>query len=187
MIGATTRSGLLTGPLRDRFVNRLHLDFYETAEIAEIVRRSAGKLRTEISEDAVQEIARRSRGTPRKANNLLRWARDYAESKADGHITTSLAQDAFHLLEVDDLGLEAQDRRYLATLVRTFLGGPAGVQALSHSLNIPADTLEDEVEPFLLRLGFVLRTQRGRMITDAALAHLNLSIARPDEPQQRLF
>jgi holliday junction DNA helicase RuvB len=187
VIGATTRSGLLTGPLRDRFVNRLHLDFYETAEIAEIVRRSAIKLRTEVSEDAVHEIARRSRGTPRKANNLLRWARDYAQSKSDGRITTPVAQDAFHLQEVDDLGLEAQDRRYLTALVNVFVGGPAGIQALAHSLNIPADTLEDEVEPFLLRLGFVLRTQRGRMITEAALAHLKLSIAKPDDGQARLF
>jgi len=187
VIGATTRSGLLTGPLRDRFVNRLHLDFYETAEIAEIVRRSAGKLRTEISDEAVQETADRSRGTPRKANNLLRWARDYAQSKSDGRITTSVAKDAYHLLEVDELGLEAQDRRYLTTLVRVFAGGPAGIQALAHSLNIPTDTLEDEIEPFLLRLGFVLRTQRGRMITDAALTHLRLSIAGPADGQTRLF
>lgn len=187
VIGATTRSGLLTGPLRDRFVNHLHLDFYETAEIAEIVRRSAQKLRTETSDDAVHEIARRSRGTPRKANNLLRWARDYAQSKSDGRITTSVAQDAFHLLEVDELGLEAQDRRYLTTLVNVFVGGPAGIQALAHSLNIPADTLEDEVEPFLLRLGFVLRTLRGRMITEAALAHLKLTLAKPEDGQGRLF
>jgi holliday junction DNA helicase RuvB len=187
VIGATTRSGLLTGPLRDRFVNRLHFDFYDIAEIAEIVRRSAGKLRTEVSDDAVQEIARRSRGTPRKANNLLRWARDYAQSKSDGRITTPVAKDAFHLQEVDDLGLEAQDRRYLTTLVNVFVGGPAGIQALAHSLNIPTDTLEDEVEPFLLRLGFVLRTQRGRMITDAALAHLKLTIAKTENGQGRLF
>jgi holliday junction DNA helicase RuvB len=187
VIGATTRSGLLTGPLRDRFVNRLHFDFYDDAEIAEIVRRSAIKLRTEIAEDAVHEIARRSRGTPRKANNLLRWTRDYAQSKSDGRITTPVAQDAFGLQEVDELGLEAQDRRYLTTLANVYIGGPAGIQALSASLNVPADTLEDEVEPFLLRLGFVLRTQRGRMITDAALSHLKLSITRPDNGQGRLF
>ncbi len=141
VIGATTRTGLLTGPLRDRFVNREHLDFYKIDEIAEIVRRSARKLRTDVSADAVHEIARRSRGTPRKANNLLRWARDYAQSKSDGRITTSVAQAAFHLQEVDELGLEAQDRRYLTTLVNVFAGGPAGVQALAHSLHIPADTL----------------------------------------------
>jgi Holliday junction DNA helicase RuvB len=185
VIGATTRTGMLTGPLRDRFVNRLHLDFYDESEIAQIVRRSAAKLRTEISDEAIEQIARRSRGTPRKANNLLRWARDYAESKSDGKITTPLAESAFHLQEVDSLGLEAQDRRFLSTLVCVFAGGPAGIQALAHTLNIPADTLEDEVEPFLLRLGFVLRTQRGRMITDAALAHLKLS--KPDDLQPRLF
>jgi Holliday junction DNA helicase RuvB len=187
VIGATTRSGLLTGPLRDRFVNREHLDFYEQDEIAEIVRRSGRKLRTELSDDAVHEIARRSRGTPRKANNLLRWARDYAQSRADGRITTAVARDAFSLQEVDELGLEGQDRRYLATLAGTFAGGPAGVQALAHSLNIPADTLEDEVEPFLLRIGFVLRTPRGRMITDAALSHLGLSLPRPRDSQGQLF
>lgn len=187
IIGATTRSGLLTGPLRDRFVNREHLDFYEPDEIAEIVRRSARMLRTEASDDAVHEIACRSRGTPRKANNLLRWARDYAQSKSDGRITTNVAKDAFHLQEVDELGLELQDRRYLGTLIRVFAGGPAGIQALAHSLNLPADTLEDEVEPFLLRVGFVQRTPRGRMITEAALSHLKLSIDKLGDGQGRLF
>src|SRR3984957_6014463 len=187
VIGATTRSGLLTGPLRDRFVNREHLDFYDVAEIAEIVRRSARKLRTEASEDAVAEIAKRSRGTPRKANNLLRWARDYAQSRSDGRITTDAARDAFQLQEIDDLGLEAQDRRYLTALARIFGGGPAGVQALGHSLNIPTDTLEDEIEPFLLRLGFLLRTPRGRVITANALAHLQLTLPKPNDDQGRLF
>jgi Holliday junction DNA helicase RuvB len=187
VIGATTRSGLLTGPLRDRFVNREHLDFYDQDEIAEIVRRSAKKLRTEISGDALGEIAKRSRGTPRKANNLLRWARDYAQSKLDGRITTEAAREAFQLQEVDDLGLEAQDRRYLTTLVGVFGGGPAGVQALGHSLNIPTDTLEDEIEPFLLRIGFLLRTPRGRMITGNALAHLRLTLPKPQDDQGRLF
>lgn len=187
VIGATTRSGLLTGPLRDRFVNREHLDFYSVDEIAEIVRRSARKLRTEASEDAVAEIAKRSRGTPRKANNLLRWARDYAQSRSDGRITPEAARDAFHLQEVDDLGLEAQDRRYLTTLVHSFGGGPAGVSALGHSLNIPTDTLEDEIEPFLLRIGFVLRTPRGRMITGNALSHLQLSLPKPRDEQGQLF
>jgi holliday junction DNA helicase RuvB len=187
VIGATTRSGLLTGPLRDRFVNREHLEFYSIDEIAEIVRRSARKLRTEISEEAVSEIAKRSRGTPRKANNLLRWARDYAQSKFDGRITPAAAVDAFHLQEIDELGLEAQDRRYLTTLVHSFSGGPAGVSALGHSLNIPTDTLEDEIEPFLLRIGFLLRTPRGRMITVNALSHLKLTLPKPNEAQGELF
>ncbi|WP_298868798.1 Holliday junction branch migration DNA helicase RuvB [uncultured Gimesia sp.] len=175
LIGATTRSGMLTAPLRDRFVRREHLDFYDDDELVEIVRRNSIKLRTQISDDAAFEIARRSRGTPRKANNLLRWARDFATSKADGHITNEVVAKAFEMLEIDHLGLERQDRRYLETLVKTFSGGPAGVQALGHSLNIPADTLEDEVEPFLLRCGFIQRSPRGRIVTMAALEHLKLT------------
>jgi len=176
LIGATTRSGMLTAPLRDRFVRREHLDFYEDHELVEIVRRNSKKLRTEISDVAAFEIARRSRGTPRKANNLLRWARDFATSKADGKITNDVVTRAFEMLEIDHLGLERQDRRYLETLVKTFSGGPAGVQALGHSLNIPADTLEDEVEPFLLRCGFIQRSPRGRIVTLAALEHLKLTL-----------
>lgn len=176
LIGATTRSGMLTAPLRDRFVRREHLDFYEDDELVEIVRRNSKKLRTEISDDAAFEIARRSRGTPRKTNNLLRWARDFATSKADGKITNEVVTSAFEMLEIDHLGLERQDRRYLETLIKTFSGGPAGVQALGHSLNIPSDTLEDEVEPFLLRCGFIQRTPRGRIVTMAALEHLKLSL-----------
>lgn len=176
LIGATTRSGMLTAPLRDRFVRREHLDFYEDDELVEIVRRNSLKLRTEISEAAAFEIARRSRGTPRKANNLLRWARDFATSKADGHITNEVVTQAFDMLEIDHLGLERQDRRYLETLVKTFSGGPAGVQALGHSLNIPADTLEDEVEPFLLRCGFIQRSPRGRIVTMSALEHLKMTL-----------
>lgn len=176
VIGATTRSGMLTAPLRDRFIRREHLDFYEEDELVEIVRRNSKKLRTEISDDSAFEIARRSRGTPRKANNLLRWARDFATSKADGRITTEVVNRAFEMLEIDHLGLERQDRRYLETLIKTFSGGPAGVQALGHSLNIPADTLEDEVEPFLLRCGFIQRSPRGRVVTMAALEHLKMSL-----------
>ena len=176
LIGATTRSGMLTAPLRDRFVRREHLDFYEDNELVEIVRRNSTKLRTNITDEAAFEIARRSRGTPRKANNLLRWARDFATSKADGHITNEVVRKAFEMLEIDHLGLERQDRRYLETLVKTFSGGPAGVQALGHSLNIPSDTLEDEVEPFLLRCGFIQRSPRGRIITMSALEHLKLTL-----------
>ena len=174
VIGATTRSGLLTAPLRDRFVSREHLEFYTEEELTRIAIRNASILRTDISESAAVEIAQRSRGTPRKCNNLLRWTRDYATSKADGSITHQLACDAFSMLEVDELGLEEQDRRYLRTLFQVFSGGPAGLQALSHSLNIASDTLEDEVEPFLLRQGFIQRTPRGRMITADACHHLDL-------------
>lgn len=175
IIGATTRSGMLTAPLRDRFVNRLHLDFYEVEELAEIVRRNAGKLRTGIDPESCHEMARRSRGTPRIANNLLNWARDYATVKAAGEITLSVARDALRMQEIDDLGLDEVDRKYLQTLLRIFAGGPAGVQAIAHSLNFPVDTLEDEVEPFLLRSGLIQRTPRGRVLTSAGLTHLGAS------------
>ena len=175
LIGATTRSGMLSAPLRDRFVNREHLEFYDTAELTEIVTRNAAKLRTQIAPEAAHEIAIRSRGTPRKSNNLLRWTRDFVDSEADGQITLALAQAALEKREVDSLGLDQQDRRYLLTLWTVFSGGPAGLQAIGHSMNVPPDTLEDEVEPFLLRLGFVQRTPRGRTITASALEHLRLN------------
>lgn len=175
LIGATTRSGMLSAPLRDRFVNRQHLEFYDTAELTEIVTRNAAKLRTTIAPEAAHEIAIRSRGTPRKSNNLLRWTRDFVDSEADGEVTLELARTALEKLDVDALGLDHQDRRYLKTLWTVFAGGPAGLQAIGHSMNVPPDTLEDEVEPFLLRVGFVQRTPRGRTITAAALEHLKLS------------
>ena len=189
LIGATTRSGMLTAPLRDRFVNREHLEFYETDEIMEIVEINSRKLRTEITSEAASEIARRSRGTPRKANNLLRWTRDVATvSETDGRITTPIAVWAFEKLEVDQLGLERQDRRYLEALITVFTGGPAGLQAMAHSINVSPDTLEDEVEPFLLRCGFIQRTPRGRMITAAACEHLGLALPTVDpKGQGRLF
>lgn len=186
VIGATTRSGMLTAPLRDRFVNRQHLDFYEDDDLSEIVIRNAKKLRTDISKQAGSDIAIRSRGTPRKANNLLLWARDYAEAKHDGNITTENAAAAFEMLEIDELGLEEQDRKYLRTLYTVFAGGPAGIQAIAHTMNISSDTLEDEVEPFLLRLGFMQRTPRGRMITAAATEHLGLE-GVAGNPQKQLF
>jgi Holliday junction DNA helicase RuvB len=180
LIGATTRSGMLTAPLRDRFVNREHLDFYTDEELSTIITRNARKLRTEIAPEAAHEIAIRSRGTPRKANNWLRWTRDFADARADGRITLPVAQAALRMKGVDDEGLEQQDRRYLETIISVFGGGPAGVQAVGHTLNIPTDTLEDEVEPFLLREGFIQRTPRGRMVTAKALAHLGVSIkSRP--------
>lgn len=176
LIGATTRSGMLTAPLRDRFVNREHLEFYENADVAVIVTRNARKLRTEITEEAAAEIAGRSRGTPRKANNLLRWARDYATDKhADAKISKAIACDALAMKEIDDVGLEEQDRRYLRTLIEVFAGGPAGLQAIAYTMNVSPDTLEDEVEPFLLRCGLTQRTPRGRMVTAAAFRHLGLS------------
>jgi len=184
LIGATTRSGMLTAPLRDRFTYREHLDFYEVEEITEIVRRSAATLRTRISDEAAGEIAVRSRGVPRKANNLLRWTRDYADARAEGQIELELAHTALAMLEVDSLGLDGQDRKYLVALVNVFEGGPAGLQAIAHTLNIAPETLEDEVEPFLLRTGFIQRTPRGRMITQAAVDHLGLELPGTDGPEQ---
>ncbi len=181
LIGATTRSGLLTAPLRDRFVNREHLDFYDLDELIEIVSRNARKLRTEVTSNASEEIARRSRGTPRKANNLLRWARDYAQIRADGRITAPVVLDAFKMIEIDKLGLEGQDRKYLLALITIFTGGPAGLKAIAHSIDVSADTLEEEVEPFLLRCGLIQRTPRGRMVTAAAFEHLNLPPPEADD------
>lgn len=181
VIGATTRSGMLTAPLRDRFVNRLHLEFYDADDLAEIVMRNARKLGTHVDTEAAAEIALRSRGTPRKANNLLYWCRDFADAKAKGSITGDVAKRALQMIEVDELGLDEQDRRYLQTLITVFSGGPAGIQALAHSMNVPTDTLEDEVEPFLLRCGFIQRTPRGRMVTAAAFEHLK--IPPPDDTQ----
>lgn len=173
VIGATTRAGMLTGPMRDRFVYREHLDFYETDDLVEIVRRNAVKLKSSVTDDAAFEIARRSQGTPRKANNLLLRTRDFATLEhPDGLITTAIADRALSALEIDSLGLERQDRRYLETVMTVFAGGPAGVQAIAHSLSLPADTLEDDVEPFLLRSGLIQRTPRGRVVTEAAYLHL---------------
>ncbi len=175
VIGATTRTGLLSAPLRDRFQMREHLDFYTIEELAEIVRRNAGKLRVEIDDDACTEVATRSRGTPRLANNRLRWVRDYALSKADGRITLSVARDALDMQGIDPLGLDPQDRKYLTTIARVFGGGPVGVEAVAHTMNLAPDTLIDEVEPFLLRSELVVRTPRGRRMTTKAFDHLGLT------------
>jgi Holliday junction DNA helicase RuvB len=186
LIGATTRSGMLTAPLRDRFVIREHLEFYDDSDVEIIVTRNAKKLRSKIDPQAAREIACRSRGTPRKANNLLRWARDFADSKADGIITHEVANRALTMLEVDGLGLERQDRRYLETLITVFTGGPAGLNAVAHTMHVSPDTLEDEVEPFLLRCGFIQRTARGRVVTAAGYQHLKLPPPQPPG-QQTLF
>ncbi len=191
LIGATTRAGMLSGPLRDRFQVREHLGFYTIAELAEIVRRNARKFKTPIEAKALEEIACRSRGTPRVANNLLRWVRDYAQSKADGRITLKLAQDALAMKGVDGLGLDRLDRDYLETLIRVFGGGPAGIEAIAHTMNVSADTLTDEVEPFLLRSEMIVRSPRGRVVSMKAFHHLKLRPPpRPEEDegdQRRLF
>jgi Holliday junction DNA helicase RuvB len=188
VIGATTRSGMLTGPMRDRFVYREHLDFYETDDLIEIVRRNSVKLRSAITDEAAGEIARRSQGTPRKANNLLLRTRDFATLQHPrGEITSEIADRALATLEIDGLGLERQDRRYLETVMTVFGGGPAGIQAIAHSMSVPADTLEDDIEPFLLRSGLIQRTPRGRIVTDAAWRHLHRAPPRDGPHQPRLF
>ncbi|MCE9603797.1 MAG: Holliday junction branch migration DNA helicase RuvB [Planctomycetia bacterium] len=186
LIGATTRAGMISAPLRDRFVMREHLEFYTVDELAEIVRRNARKLGTEIADEACREIATRSRSTPRLANNRLRWVRDYATSKSDGRVTLPLADAALKMQGIDVLGLDGQDRKYLETIIRTFNGGPVGVEAVAHTMNLPPDTLVDEVEPFLLRAGLVIRTPRGRRVTSACYDHLGLAMPE-DFGQSQLF
>lgn len=190
LIGATTRTGLISAPLRDRFQMREHLDFYSVEELGEIVRRNAGKLRVKIDAESTHEIARRSRGTPRLANNRLRWVRDYAISRADGQITLPVAQAALEMQGIDVLGLDGQDRKYLEAIARVFHGGPVGVEAVAHTLNLTPDTLSDEVEPFLLRSELVVRTPRGRKLTATGYGHLGLNPPDdrdPAEAQGRLF
>ena len=187
VIGATTRSGMLSAPLRERFLMHEHLEFYSIEELSEIVRINARKLRTEISEEACTELARRSRGTPRLANSRLRWVRDYATSQSDGRITQTIACRALEMQEIDEEGLDRQDRRYLSTLIRVFGGGPAGVEAIAATMNISSDTLTDEIEPFLLRRGFVIRTSRGRQATPDSYTHLRLELTGPKDGQPRLF
>jgi len=165
LIGATTRAGMLSAPLRDRFHIRQHLGYYNTVDLVEILSRNARKLKVELFPDAAHEIATRSRGTPRIANSRLLWVRDYAMSKADGRVTLDIAHRALEMLGIDEIGLDRQDRRYLDTLVRVFQGGPAGLEAIAHTMSVSADTLEDEVEPFLLRSEYIIRTQRGRCAT----------------------
>lgn len=174
LIGATTRAGMLTGPLRDRFQIREHLGFYSVEDLTQIVRRNAVKLSVEIDDDAAIEVARRSRGTPRVANNLLRWLRDFADSKADGRITMEVALAALKMRAVDTLGLGELERRYLTTIIRVFAGGPAGAEAIAHTMNLAVDTLTDEVEPFLLRSELVVRTPRGRVVTARSYEHLGM-------------
>jgi holliday junction DNA helicase RuvB len=189
LIGATTRAGMLSAPLRDRFPTREHLSFYSVEELTEIVQRNARKLEVKIEPKAAREIAARSRSTPRIANNQLRWVRDYADSRADGEITLAVARAALEMAGVDDLGLGRQDRNYLATIVRVFGGGPAGLDAIAHTMNLEPDTLEDEVEPFLLRTEMVVRTPRGRVVTAKTYQHLQIQPGQglASELQRKLF
>jgi Holliday junction DNA helicase RuvB len=174
LVGATTRTGLLTTPLRDRFGMTFRLDYYEPEELALIVRRSAGILGVEIGDDAADEIARRSRGTPRVANRILRRVRDVAEVRHQGVITPEVASEALDLLEVDGCGLERTDRALLRAIVERFDGGPVGLSTLAVALGEEPDTVEDVYEPYLLQLGFIQRTPRGRIVTTSGQKHLGL-------------
>jgi Holliday junction DNA helicase RuvB len=180
LIGATTRTGLLTGPLRARFGIVHRLDFYKDDEIREIVERSARILGVPIDRDAAIEIAHRSRGTPRVANRLLRRVRDYAQVRASGHITLDVARRALSLLDVDERGFDDLDRRLLRTIIEKFNGGPVGVASLAAALSEERDAIEDIYEPFLIQIGFLDRTPRGRVATASAYAYFGLDAPGKD-------
>ena len=176
LVGATTRAGLLTSPLRDRFGIVQRLDFYSDAELAQIVARSAAILRVEATPEGAARIAQRSRGTPRIANRLLRRVRDYAQVKGGGRIDAAIADAALDLLDVDPAGLDALDRRVLTTVIDQFDGGPVGIESLAASVGEERGTLEDVVEPFLIQRGFLMRTARGRVAARQAYLHLGLAV-----------
>ncbi len=179
LVGATTRSGLLTGPLRDRFGFTAHMEPYSPAELERVLVRSAGLLGVDLRAEGAAEIAGRSRGTPRIANRLLRRVRDYAEVRADGIVDREVARAALTVYDVDELGLDRLDREVLSALVRRFGGGPVGLSTLAVAVSEEPDTVEEVAEPFLVRSGLIVRTSRGRMATPAAWAHLGLRPPRP--------
>ncbi len=184
LVGATTRAGLLTSPLRDRFGIVQRLEFYEVADLARIVSRSAGILGIGIDPEGAFEIARRARGTPRIANRLLRRVRDYAEVKADGHICADIADRALDMLSVDQQGFDHLDRRLLLAMIEKFDGGPVGVDSLAAAISEERGTIEDVLEPYLIQQGFIVRTPRGRMVTRNAFLHFGLT--RPGGPDSSL-
>lgn len=186
LVGATTRAGLLTSPLRDRFGIVERLDFYNAKELEKILLRSAGILDIPAEAKGAEEIAGRSRGTPRIVIRLLRRVRDFAEVRGEGKITLQIAKEALKMLEVDHLGFDAVDRKILLTIINTFSGGPVGIEALSSAMNEEKDTLEDVYEPFLLQQGFINRTPRGRVATKRAYEHLGCPFKK-DSSQEGLF
>lgn len=187
LIGATTRVGLLTAPLRDRFGVLCSMEFYEDAELKEIITRSAKILEAGIDDDAALEIARRSRGTPRIANRLLKRVRDYCDVKGNGLINLSIAKAALELLEIDTQGFDRLDNRILEAIVDNFNGGPVGLETLSYFVGEELDTIEGVYEPYLLQKGFIIRTPRGRMATDKAYKHLNRSRSKKSMEQYSMF
>jgi len=186
LVGATTRAGQLSAPLRDRFGMLFRLEMYTPEELAQIVRRSAGILNVDADEDGLLEIARRSRGTPRIANRMLKRVRDYAEVRAGGHISRDVAREALNMLDVDELGLDKVDRNVLGCMMDKFGGGPVGLDTLAATTGEDAVTIEDVYEPYLMQLGFLMRTPRGRICTPAAWAHMKKSMPAAAEAQIRM-
>jgi len=182
LVGATTRAGKVSAPLRDRFGLSYRLEFYTKEELMEIIKRSAQVLKIKISEDGASEIARRSRGTPRLANRLLKRVRDFAEVKRKGSIDLEVADSALKLLHVDELGLDAMDRRILSCIVEKFSGGPVGIETLAIAVGEESDTVEDVYEPYLVQIGFLQRTPSGRKATALAFQHLGLQPPRTNQP-----
>ncbi len=189
LVGATTRAGMLTNPLRDRFGIVQRLEFYSTADLATIVSRSAGILGLPIEDEGAFEIARRARGTPRIANRLLRRVRDFAEVRGNGEITRTIADLALNMLDVDERGLDHQDRRLLLTLIEKFDGGPVGIDNLAAAISEERHTIEDVLEPYLIQQGYIMRTPRGRVVTRHAYLHFGLNLPKRlgDSPVADLF
>jgi Holliday junction DNA helicase RuvB len=186
-IGATTRQGLVSGPLRGRFGLVLRLNHYDVAELKQIVKRSSRLLNVQIDEEGAEEISRRSRGTPRIANRLLRRVRDYAEVRADGHVTRVVAETALDLLEVDRFGLDEIDQKIMMTVLKKYAGGPVGVNTIGASIGEEPDTIEEVYEPYLIQLGFLHRTPRGRMATDSAFDYFKVPRRLRTGEQPALF
>lgn len=187
LVGATTREGALAAPLRDRFGVSLRLEYYKPESLVEIIKRAAEILKITIEHDGAMEIARRSRGTPRVANRLLKRVRDFAQVKGDGVITSKLADEALVRLEVDKIGLDRMDRRLLLTMIEKFGGGPVGLETMAAAISEEADTITDVYEPFLIQQGFLMRTPRGRVVTRAGYEHMKIPYPGTEETTVSLF
>ena len=187
IIGATTKIGMLSSPMRDRFGAIHRVDFYETKEIEQIIKRTASLLDIKLDSDACRQLAKTSRGTPRVANRLLRRVRDYAQVHADGRMTKDTVKKALELLEVDKAGLDKSDRKILEALIKKHAGGPVGIQTIAATISEDVETIEDVNEPYLMQMGFIRRTPRGRVVTLAAYKHLKIPVPRKKKNQQELF
>lgn len=187
LVGATTRAGMLSSPLRDRFGIIEHLNYYDQNELMQIVKRSSAIINVEIDEEGTAEIAKRSRGTPRIVNRLLKRVRDFAEIKTGGKINKSVAMEALEALGVDEAGLDKMDRFLLQTVIEKFSGGPVGIETIAVALSEDADTVADVYEPYLIQSGFMARTPRGRIVTELAYKHLNIPVPKKNNSQKELF